>query len=1541
MTIPLSQNSPMYRLELDGDTATDVQKQDEHEDVFVLPASFAQQRLWFLEQWEPGVYNIPFSVGLTGQLDISAVEQAFQEIIQRHEALRTTFNMVESQLMQIVAPRMPFSLNIIDLQMFSEDVRRTKGRRLIKEQFHRPFDLRQGPLLRVTLLKLREQSHALLLCMHHIVSDAWSMEVLFNEFKTLYAAYVNGQPSPLPPLAIQYADYAIWQRNWLQGDVLNEQLDYWKKQLAGLPALQLPFDHPRPAIQTFRGAMRNIVVPGNITSQLNLLSRNTGVTLFMVLLGAYQTLLYRYTDQPCIPVGIPIAGRTESNLEPLIGCFINTLVIRTDFDDNPTFLELLKRVRETALGAYEHQDVPFEKLVESLQPDRNLSHNPLTQVMFALQNVPQEEVHLPNLSFVALNGVERTLVTGLGAQTTQEHESQLHRAMSENKTAMFDLDMTFWERGEKLVAEIKYNTDLFEPATIDRLQEHFLTLLKSIVANPAQRVNDLSLLPSEERTLLIEEWNATETPYPLTQLFHEFVIEQAQATPTALAVSDDEEQLSYRDLLTRAEQLAAHLQALGIRPEQEQLLGLYVERSVSWAVAVLAIMLAGGVYLPLDPHHPAGRLRYVLQHAGCQRVLTTRAQVTHLSDLLDSTLFVQVHCIEDLLEQGVPKVYQPIQYSGEHLAYVIYTSGSTGMPKGVMVEHKGMLNHLLAKVEALELGEQDIVAQTASHCFDISVWQLLAAWLVGGHTRIYPEQVAIDPEALLQHIETDAISVIEVVPSLLRATLDLLDLASNGPRPALSHLRWMIPTGESLGTDLVQRWFHYYAHIPLLNAYGPTECSDDVTHHVLTEVLEPEALGSAVPIGRALPNLRVYVLDVRQRLQPVGIWGEIYVGGVGVGRGYLADPVRTAQSFVPDPFATLEGGRLYRTGDVGRYHADGTIEFLGRVDHQVKLRGYRIELGEIEHVLHTHPGVRESLVLVREDEPGRQRLVAYIVPQPGEHPALEDLQRLAREALPEYMIPTAFVQLEAFPLMPNGKINRQELPVPGEQDVSQSHTDYLAPRTPLEWQLADLWSTLLGVERVGVSDDFFALGGHSLLTVRLVSEIEKLFGKRLPLAAIFQNRTIATLAQVLSRPSDVAPWALGLEQPSQKLDLLAEAVLDMTDCPEVWPDEFNAEPANILLTGATGFLGTFLLADLLKSTQADIYCLVRAKHEEQAMQRLQASLTDAFQWQPEFRARIKPVLGDLALPRLGLSEEVQEELAQRIDTIYHNGAQVNMLYPYEELKAANVQGTRELIRLATRYKIKPFHYISTLSVFPHTGETRIQYVREQEVLDNFHKHIRGGYGQSKWVAEKIVGIARARGLPVVVYRPGRITGHSQSGFWRSEDILYRMIKGCLQLGMCPTFPMNNTLEMTPVDFASQAIVALSKRKSSLGQSFHICCPPGAEAPINDIMDWIATAGYPLQHLPYEEWFEELTNVVSQGQENELAAILPLLPQPSQSSQEAKQPLMIVQDNRYTMKILARAAITCPAVDQHLLCTYLAYMAQSKSCNVSSTKAILS
>ena len=1104
----------------------------------------------------------------------------------------------------------------------------------------------------------------------------------------------------------------------------------------------------------------------------------------------------------------------------------------------------------------------------------------------------------------------------MGAQSAQAYKK--HRAMDENKTAMFDLDLTLWERDDVLLGELKYNTDLFDPQTIDRLHEHFQTLLESIVKNPLQRVADLPLLTAEESRQVIEEWNETERPYPCELAYHDYVAWQVERTPNALAVCDENEQLSYRELQRRAARLAAYLQARGIQPER--LVGLYTERDVNWACAVLALCKTGGVYLPLDPHHPARRLQHIVRQSGCQLILTTRQLVGQLRDLLGEDA-VHICCLEDLLEQESNHPWLPPHYEANHLAYVIYTSGSTGLPKGVMVEHAGMLNHLFAKIETLGLTAQDVVAQTASQCFDISVWQLLAAWLVGAQVRIYPETLCLDAPLLLQRLVRDGISILEVVPSLLRALLE----EQSGDR--LASLRWLIATGEALPADLCHLSLQRQPDLPLLNAYGPTECSDDVTHHLI-DVLPDDARewSQGVPIGKAIGNLRLYVLDRQQQPQPINICGEIYVGGIGVGRGYLGDPARTAEAFVPDPWSSQPGARLYRTGDLGRFRPDGTLQYLGRIDQQVKLRGYRIELGEIEQVFREQVGVKECLVVVREDVPGNQRLVAYVVGLNGETLVGEEIRQRLREALPEYMIPATIVPLEQLPLTPNGKVDRQALPRPEESEAGRD-VGYVAPRTPLEEQLAAIWRELLGLERVGVYDDFFAVGGHSLLTVRLVTQIEKQLGKRLPLTVVFQGRTIEALAKALLLHTATSPWSAAIETPSSsaEVNLPAEAVLDLDSCPEVWPGELDLEPASILLTGATGFLGTFLLAELLQRTSADIYCLVRAASESKGQEKLQRALEHAQLWQPAFGNRMKPVIGDLARPLLGLSEQAFERLARAIDAIYHNGALVNMVYAYEDLKAPNVLGTKEIIRLATSHKIKPLHYVSTLSVFPHRGATRIQHVREQESIDEYHEYVRGGYAQSKWVAEKLVTIARSRGLPTVIYRPGRITGHSQSGVWPTDDVLCRLIKGCIQLGKSPLFPAEDVLEMTPVDYVSRSIVALSRRKASLGQAFHLHIPVGA--PINDVIHWINTFGYPLQQVEYEEWLEALAHVAGTGASNEMTPFVSLLPG-NGPGEQAQQAPVVVQDNRSTLAALSRVAITCPPVDARLLHTYLSYMVQS-------------
>ena len=1499
-------------------TPPDLEVQED--DIFVFPASFAQRRLWFLDQWEPGVYIIPLAIGLVGSMNLSAMERALQDIVQRHEALRTTFKMVESELVQVVVSHMPFSLPLIELHHFAEDVRLVKLRRLVKEEFHRPFDLQRGPLLRATMVKLEDHYHAMLLSMHHIVSDAWSMEIFFRELTNTYSSYVTGEPQELPELALQYPDYAIWQQEWLQGEVLENHLTYWKEQLADMPLLQLPFDHPRPAVQGFRAQPRIVVLPRPLGDALKALSRREGTTLFMTLLAAFKTILYRYAQQESIVVGIPIAGRTDSRLEGVIGCFINTLALRTDLSGNPTFRELLTRVREVTLGAYAHQDLPFEMLVETLQPERDLSRNPLTQVMFALQNVPKGQIHMAGLTLSPVKLDSETSMITRGDATRLGKEQN---TLVDNEPAMFDLDLTMWERGKEIVGELKYNTDLFDASTIERFQTHFQRLLEAIVANPGQRINDLPLLSDHERTQQLVEWNDTAAPYPLDLCYTDLFAEQVERTPAAPAVTCEGETLNYAELDRRANRLAHHLQRQGIGPDS--LVALLDTRGIPFLVAMLAVFKAGAAYLPLDPLHPAARQRQILTHSGCRLVLVGSAFTASIEEVIEGIdLAVRPSwLVLDAQYEAEPETLPQRASISHHLAYVIYTSGSTGQPKGAMIEQQGMLNHLFAKIEALDLGPEDCVAQTASQCFDISVWQFLAALLVGGSIQIIPTEQAHDPRRLLNSVEAGRVSILETVPSLLQALVEIYE-DTGRERPALETLRWLILTGEVLSPHLCRAWLALYPAIPLLNAYGPTECSDDVTHQAIDQA--PGSRASSIAIGRPVPNMRLYILDRDMQPVPPGVSGELYVGGVGVGRGYLGDPRRTAEAFVPDPFGPVEGGRLYRTGDLARFQADGTIDFQGRIDFQVKIRGYRIELGEIEATLLRHPAVQQSVVVAPASASANAFLLAYIVLRQGQEATSTELLRHLKESLPDYMLPASCLILPALPLTANGKIDRKALPMP-ERILTELDTNYVAPATPTEQRLACIWSEILGQERIGIQDDFFTIGGHSLLAVRLMMQIEKQFEQHLPLEAIFQWRTIAAQAEILDRPAQVSAWSPVANGSSEQINLRSEAILELEDCPEVWPRDLTTEPARIFLTGATGFLGTFLLADLLRQTTADIYCLVRSNNALEGHRKIQRYLVQALLWQDEFATRIKPVVGDLALPQLGLSPETFDELCATLDSIYHNGAMVSMIHPYQEHKAANVQGTREIIRLASHGKIKPLHYVSTLSVFTHKGAEPVLTIREQESIDDYAEQLKGGYDQSKWVAEKLVQTARSRGLPVAIYRPGRFTGHSQSGVWRPEDLLCRMIKGCIQLGSSPLLVLDEKMEMTPVDYVSQAIVALSRRRASYGQAFHLF--NAVPMMVNEMITWTNEAGFSLKLLPYNEWRASLAATLDEGVENELAPIAPLLFPLQRIDGPLQAPAtQVVYEDRHTRAALANVSVHCPAGDGVLYKTYLSYMVKS-------------
>ncbi|WNG36166.1 amino acid adenylation domain-containing protein [Archangium violaceum] len=1035
------------------------------------PLSFAQQRLWFLDQFEPGsaFYNLPAALRLSGKVDTEALRRAFAELVRRHESLRTTFNTRDGQPVQVIAPALSLPLEVVDLQDVPTSERETRAQQWVLQETQRPFDLANGPLLRTSLLRLNSEDHVLVLVMHHIVSDGWSMGVLVREVAALYAAFAAGRQPSLPALPVQYADFALWQRSWLQGEALDTQLRYWRQQLSGAPALlELPTDKPRPAVRGHRGALHTFRLPPSLAAALNATSTQHGVSLFMTLLAGFQVLLHRYSGQDDLSIGSPIAGRRSTELEGLIGFFVNTLVLRSRFSPHTTFRELLRQVRDTTLSAYEHQDVPFEKLVEELSPQRSLGHSPLFQVMFSLQNTPSEELRLPGLT--------------------------LRPVDFDVSTAKFDLSLALSEGPQGLTGFLTYNTDLFEADTVVRMMRHYLVLLEALTSRPDTALRDLPLLSSEERQQVLVAWNDTRADFPREATLHSLVQAQASRTPDSVAIEFEGAHLTYRQLDSRANQLAHHLRTLGVGPGTR--VALCFERSPELLVSLLATLHAGAAWVPLDPEYPRERLEFMLQDCGASLLLTR-------SSLLEALPSTHVHVLRvdsldalDALPQGTTPLPTPVADSP---AYVIYTSGSTGRPKGVQVAHRAAANHLHWRQQHFPMGPQDAFLQKASFSFDISVWEMFAPLVAGARLVLARPGGQRDSEYLVQAVVRHSITHLHFGPSPLSAFLQT---------PGVEHcrsLRFVFCGGEPLTSELHSRFISTLS-AQLVHQYGPTETCIDSTAWV-----SPSHPVSSLPIGRPISNTQVYVLDERLQPVPTGVPGELLIGGTSLAWGYLNRPELTAEKFIPNPFAPVPGERLYRTGDKVRWLADGTLEFLGRLDFQVKVRGFRIELGEIESVLARHPSVRQSLVIAREDRPGDKRLVAYVVPsQPQQSSAVTELRAYLKAHLPEYMVPSAFVALEQLPLTPNGKVNRKALPAP---ESSVSDAVYIAPRTPTEELLADIWAKVLGVPRVGAEDHFFELGGHSLLATQVISRLRSVFRVELPVRALFEAPTLSSLAR--------------------------------------------------------------------------------------------------------------------------------------------------------------------------------------------------------------------------------------------------------------------------------------------------------------------------------------------------------------------------------------------------------------------------------------------
>lgn len=1462
--------------------AQTIEKRPEDSDSLL---SFAQQRLWFLHQMAPesAAYNMSAAFRLEGVLDLSALEEAFNGVVHRHEVLRTTYDETDGEPIPRINPVPREMLTILDLQSLNKSAQDIRVKLLAKEEAEHPFDLKIVPLVRIRLLKLGELDHVLLVTLHHIVCDGWSIGIFVREIAELYDALISNRSSLLPKLPIQYADFAYWQRQQLQGKALEQQLEYWQQKLSNLPILDFPTDYPRSETPTYQGAFQSFISTEAITSRLKVLSTSSGATLFTTLLAIFSILLQRYTGQSDIVTGTVIANRNRAEIENLIGFFVNALPLRLDLRGNPTFQELLVRSKKVVQEAYDHQDLPFDRLVQDLRLPRDTSRNPVFQVSLDLDNTPQASATLRGLQISSLE---------LDIDTTQ-----------------FDLTVHFNEQDGKLNGLVAYNTTLFSSVRMQSLCKHLENLLEAVASDPGKRLSEFSLLTESELRQLTIDWNQTEADYPDNRCIHELFETQVKNNPDAAAVVFENERLSYAQLNAKANQLARYLRKMGVKPEV--VVGICIERSLEMIIGILGILKAGGVYFPIDPSYPEERKAFLLADGAPAVVLTQMSLLNAIppGDVKCVCLDRDWSLVAEQSTENLPSVSTPA-----NLAYVIYTSGSTGKPKGVAISHRNVVHSTAARLNYYKVPIEGFLL-LPSFAFDSSVAGIFWTLSQGGCLCLPHQNSLIKPAELARKIAEEKITHLLCLPSFYQLLLE-----QDNKHSQLDSLRTVIVAGEACAAGLIRNHYEILPGVSLFNEYGPTEG----TVWASVRDLQPEDAQNTVSIGRPINNVEIYLLDASFNLAPPGIKGELYIGGAGLARGYLNHPDQTATRFIPHPFKH-EGDRLYKTGDLARFQANGSLEFLGRVDSQVKIRGFRIELGEIEACLMQLPEIKETAILVREYAPGDRRLVAFCVPASNNYgesdkdqifPGGESIRSQLKLILPEYMVPSAFVFMNELPLTPNGKIDRNALLL-GDIDLS-SRNQYEVPRNSTEKALVQIWSEILGIDRIGIHNNFFELGGHSLLTTRVINQVNDQFNLDLDVIQIFKRPTIAQLAELI----DNCDAMMGLERNPEQIDLMMEANLDPSIRPINHPDSYCQSPRTIFLTGATGFLGVFLLYELLQQTSAKVLCLVRAKSVQEGYEKLKSALEQYEIFDPGLMHRVLPICGDLASSRFGLSMEQFDQLAEEIDVIYHNGALVNFVQSYKALKAANVMGTQEILRLASVCKIKPMHYVSTLSVFGSGATTNSDSFTEDDFPDpDFDRE--DGYGQTKWVAEQLVRVAADRGFPVTIHRPATVTGHSDTGVWNTDNFLCRLIRGCIDIGKAPVEQMS--FDIVPVDFVSKAIVYLSQQPQAIGKTFHF----NNKLPVSskDIIQWVNELGYTLHPVSFTEWRENVRGVSHQSPDHPLYPLLSMfedVPTDDAQSVEKRKEYSTIK----TEEALLESSVQCPSVDRALFAAYLAYLQRS-------------
>ncbi|MBW4500881.1 MAG: amino acid adenylation domain-containing protein [Scytonema hyalinum WJT4-NPBG1] len=1471
-----------------------------------------QEHLWLLQQIDKsGAYRSDCAILIEGDVDINNLELALQDVVNRHEILRTYFPCLSGMTIPVqVITNGKIILETHNLSSLNPQEKEAKIEAMFQELSQLPFDFEQGSILHTSLVTLSPEKHLLFISLPAICGDSASLNNLVQEVAISYLAKLRGELSDEP---LQYADFSEWQNQILEAEETEIGREYWRKQdFSAVETLKLPYESHIYEKQKFEPKLVNLIIAPELVANIKVLAQKYNTSASIFYLTCWLVLLGRLIGQSEMIVGKAVDGRKYEELKGALGLFAKYLPLHCHLEDNLQFGQILQQIHESVEYIYKWQECfTWEEISESDAKSVNLPFFPLG-FDFEEEDAKYDAGNITFSIYKRYVCIER-----------------------------FQIKLSCRRRDDILSAEFHYDSNLFCAKDIEGLAEQFHKLVESAANNPEAAISKLEILGDRHLHQLLVEFNQTQADYPKDKCIHQLFEEQVQRTPNNIAVAFENQQLTYAELNARANQLAHYLQRVGVEPDV--LVGICVERSVEMLVGILGILKAGAAYVPLDPTYPQERLSFILQDTQTsvlltqQHLLVRSPQGDHLHNpkticnsmeytltspqplsykergfpptlvgkevrglglVFDSTDYPKTICLDTDWETIACESNEnpTLRTCAENLAYVIYTSGSTGKAKGVQITHKNLVHSTTARIAYYQERVTSFLL-LSSFAFDSSVAGIFWTLCSGGILYLPQEGLQREVPKLIEFIAQNHISHLLSLPSLYALLLE------HAKPEQLNSLRTVIVAGEACPTELVQRHYQLQSETSLFNEYGPTEGTVwSTVYHCRSQDTTTQ-----VSIGRPIANTQIYILDSHLHPVPVGVPGELCISGEGLARGYLNQPAMTAAKFIPSPFSNETGIRLYKTGDLARYLPDGNIEFLGRIDNQVKVRGFRIELGEIEAVLNQHPGVRESVVLAREDVPGDKRLVAYAVPNRDSAPTINELRDFLKEKLPEYMVPSAFVLLKELPVGPNGKVDRRSLRAP---EQVRPEGLFVAPRTPTEEILVKIWAEVLKLERLGIHDNFFDLGGHSLLTTQLLSKVRETFQVDVSLRSLLEMPTVAGLAEKIDN--------IGYSKPTSTFDAESEAVLDPAIQPET-TGKFVTEPACILLTGATGFLGAFLLDELLQQTKADIYCLVRCQNVEEGKKKLQSSLEAYSLWNESLSSRIIPVVGNLSERLLGLKEEQFQLMARKIDVIYHNGAWVHHVYPYSVLKAANVLGTQEVLRLASQIKAKPVHFISASSVFSSFGFSGVKVVREEESLDESQLPS-NGYSQSKWVAEKLVKIAGERGLPVCIYRPSRISGHSQTGVFNPNDFLYKLIIGCSQLGSAPDRDIRENI--IPVDYVSKAIVHLSKQEKSLGKAFHLTNPQLLHS--NMLIDQFRLLGYAIEQISYEQWRAKLLDITKGSVEHPLYPLVPFFPS-SNFEDKTSNSGVLQFDCQNTLDGIAGTSIGCPPLDNQLLSTYFSYL----------------